>query len=188
MPMIGIDEVGRGCWAGPMLVVAARQKAELPNTLKDSKKMTAQQRELSIDAITKSCDIGEGWVSAEEIDSLGLTKATRLGVDRALQQISASNNEEIIMDGGINFCPEVFGNVRCAVKADDLYPIVSAASVYAKVLRDKKMKDLSKVYPHYGFEKHVGYGTKQHSEALKERGACQIHRKSYKPVYTLGNL
>src|SRR4051812_6898730 len=102
--MIGIDEVGRGCWAGPLLVVAARVSSTLPQGLKDSKKLNKKQRENLFSYIHLSCDLGEGWVSAPEIDTLGLTGAMKLGVARALTAIQAENSEEIIMDGLINYC------------------------------------------------------------------------------------
>ena len=180
--MVGIDEVGRGCWAGPLLVVAARAKRTLPEGLADSKTLTKNQRESLYDAIVDSCELGEGWVQPEEIDKHGLTQAMRLGVSRALMALGVMLDEHIIMDGLINYCPADFTNVQTLAKADSLSPIVSAASIYAKVLRDKHMVRLAKFYPFYGFEKHVGYGTKLHLDTLKIHGISKIHRKSYKPI------
>lgn len=180
--MIGIDEVGRGCWAGPLLVVAARQRSVLPIGIKDSKKLTKRQREQLLDPIRLSCDLGEGWVASEEIDQLGLSAAMRLAVSRALRSLKATNGEEIVIDGNINYCESLYVNSQCVISADDTHPIVSAASICAKLLRDQKMQELAQIYPNYGFEKHVGYGTKQHSEALHLYGVSKIHRKSYKPV------
>ena len=180
--MIGIDEVGRGCWAGPLLVVAARQKHPLSLSLKDSKKLSAKQRQVLIEGISSSCDIGEGWVEAAEVDTLGLTGAMKLAVKRALAGLNAKSDEEIIMDGNFNYCEDVFANVTCAVKADDLYPIVSAASIYAKVARDDYMAKVGKEYPGYAFESHVGYGTKSHSDAIRLLGVTKLHRVSYKPI------
>ncbi len=179
---IGIDEVGRGCWAGPLLVVAARQVSELPNGLKDSKKLSKIQRENLIQDIKTTCELGEGWVEPSEIDELGLTDAMRLAVKRALEALNAAHNERIVMDGNINYCPDEYEKVECVIKADDLHPIVSAASIYAKVTRDDKMSELAKHHPNYGFEKHVGYGTKAHIDALRKFGTCSLHRYSYKPV------
>ena len=180
--MVGIDEVGRGCWAGPLLVVAARQIGDLPAGLADSKALAKKQRESLFNDIQVTCDIGEGWVQPEEIDELGLTGAMRLGVSRALIQLNARDDEEIIIDGHINYCPEGFSNVTAVIRADDSHPIVSAASIYAKVTRDKHMARVAKFHPFYGFEHHVGYGTALHLSALKVHGACAIHRKSFKPV------
>jgi ribonuclease HII len=180
--MIGIDEVGRGCWAGPLLVVVARQLATLPVGLKDSKLLSKKQREKLFYDIQIACDIGEGWVTSAEIDQNGLANAMRLGVERALKALGAKHDEQIIMDGKINYCAEEYANVQCVVDADALHPIVSAASIYAKVKRDQYMAEAAKTYKHYGFEKHVGYGTKAHIEALKQFGICEMHRLSYKPV------
>ncbi len=179
---IGIDEVGRGCWAGPLLVVAARVSGELPNGLRDSKLLSKKRRESLFNEIALSCQLGEGWVEPDEIDQLGLTEAMRLGVSRALASIKAVITDQIVMDGNINYCSKDFVNVTCVVGADASHPIVSAASIYAKVLRDRHMAEQAKIYPEYGFEKHVGYGTKTHSDALRQHGICDLHRKSYKPV------
>lgn len=180
--MIGIDEVGRGAWAGPLLVVAARDRGPLPEGLKDSKVLTKHRREMLQQSIEAACDLGEGWVSPQEIDQLGLTEAMRLAVQRALSDIDAAIDEQIIMDGHINYCAPSFQNVQAVVDADATYPIVSAASIYAKVVRDAAMVELGKQFPAYGFDRHVGYGTRQHRDALVEYGVCLIHRTSYKPI------
>ncbi len=187
--MIGIDEVGRGCWAGPLLIVAARPKAGLPVGLKDSKKLSAKQREKLYPLIIESCDLGEGWVEPEEIDSIGLAQAMILGVQRALDNIQPTNAEEVIMDGDINYVSKIPAhsslNSRAVIKADDEYPIVSAASIYAKVKRDEYMSKASLEFPGYGFEKHVGYGTSQHLKAMQALGVVKLHRLSFKPVKQL---
>jgi ribonuclease HII len=184
--LIGVDEVGRGCWAGPLLVVAAREKDKLPSGLKDSKVMTKLQREKMLDLLSISCEFGEGWVSVTEIDREGLAAALRLGVSRALLALKAENDEEIIMDGKVNYCPPDFSNVRCIVNADALIPLVSAAGIYAKVRRDAYMSKLKESHPLYGFEKHVGYGTKAHREAIERNGIIEgLHRMSFRPIQVL---
>lgn len=185
MNVIGIDEVGRGCWAGPLLVVAARARRTLPEGLADSKLLSKQQREALLEAITDTCDLGEGWVQPEEIDELGLSSAMRVAVSRALLALSADFDENIIMDGIVNYCPEEYENVQTIAKADQLHPIVSAASIYAKVTRDAHMVRAAQFYPFYGFEKHVGYGTAIHQAALKIHGVSKLHRKSFKPIQIL---
>lgn len=180
--MIGIDEVGRGCWAGPLLVVAARQTGELPPGVADSKLLTKLKRESVFTAISSSCDIGQGWVSPAEVDELGLTKAMFLAVERALDEITARTDEEIIMDGNINYCSLEYTKVLPIINADATHPIVSAASIYAKVLRDNYMAEQASNFPEYSFEKHVGYGTAAHIAALKLHGVCELHRLSYKPI------
>lgn len=180
--MIGIDEVGRGCWAGPLLVVAYRQRGSLPSAVTDSKALTRRQRQALLTAIQSAGDIGEGWVSPQEIDQNGLSAAMRLGVDRALKAVNADVTEPIIMDGNINYCAPNFTMVTTVIKADVLHPAVSAASIHAKVCRDSYMQEQAKLYPEYGFEAHAGYGTKLHAERLQHYGPCVLHRRSYRPV------
>lgn len=180
--MIGIDEVGRGAWAGPLLVVAARNVADLPEGLNDSKVLTKTKRESLVPLIKLACNLGEGWVSAQEIDVIGLTAAMQLAVTRALEAIDAATDEQIIMDGHINYCPDMYTNVQAVIDADATHPIVSAASIYAKVTRDTHMTELASKFPGYGFDKNVGYGTKLHTEGLVRLGVTSQHRLSYKPV------
>ena len=181
--LIGIDEVGRGCLAGPLLVVAARQKTILPEGVADSKTLVRAQREGLFPALVKACDFGEGWVSSSEIDGRGLTRAMRLGVTRALRSLGAKSYDKIIMDGPVNYLPRVYKNVECLINADALVPLVSAASIYAKVRRDRFMIELAARHKGYGFENHVGYYTQQHKAALERFGPlAQIHRTSFRPV------
>ncbi len=183
--VIGIDEVGRGCWAGPLLVVAARQRAELPEGVKDSKLTSKRVRSQLYDQIANACDIGEGWVMPAEIDHLGLSEAMRLGTERALQNLNADYSETIIFDGHINFCDPAFVCSSAVIGADNLFPIVSAASIHAKVTRDRFMAELPERYNVYEFDRHVGYGTKLHSDMLKKYGVSDIHRQSYAPIKKL---
>ena len=180
---IGVDEVGRGCLAGPLLVVAARQKSIIPASVVDSKILNRTQREEIFQSILNICDFGEGWVSSSEIDKRGLTQAMRLGVTRALRSLGAQQSDKIIMDGPFNYLPKVYKNVDCLIDADALVPLVSAASIYAKVRRDRFMIELASRHRRYGFENHVGYYTLQHKEALDEYGPLsRIHRNSFRPV------
>lgn len=182
--MIGIDEVGRGAWAGPLLVVAARLKYghELPDGLTDSKILSKAQKESYYNELLYICDFGEGWVEVSEIDDLGLTAALKLGALRAMGNLGNPENVEIVIDGNIDFLGDQFPKSYARIKADLYEPIVSAASVYAKVKRDKKMQFLHFELPEYGFNEHVGYGTQQHIAALKKHGASKHHRKSFKPI------
>lgn len=183
--MIGIDEVGRGCWAGPLLVVAARECRELPLGLADSKVLSKKKREGLVPLIQKSCDIGEGWVTAKEIDQMGLTEAMRLGVLRALLAVRATPEEVVIMDGNINYCAAKYKNASAVIDGDALYPVVSAASIHAKVTRDAYMASLSGPFQ---FEKHVGYGTKLHMEMLLKHGISTEHRLSFAPIKKLATM
>lgn len=184
--MIGVDEVGRGCWAGPLLVVAARQTGKLPDGLRDSKLMTKQQRESIFEHLASNVQFSRGWVTSAEIDEHGLSKALTLGAKRALNNLKANYDDEILLDGKHNYLPRVYKNSRSEVDADLKSPIVSAASVYAKVIRDRFMCQLAKKHPNYGFEKHVGYGTALHKSALEAFGILnEIHRVSFRPIKLL---
>jgi len=112
----------------------------------------------------------------------------KLGVARALKSIDAKYDEQIIMDGLINYCEGNFTNVQLEAKADDRYPVVSAASIYAKVARDNFMTSLGAGYIKYDFDKHVGYGTKLHMEKMKTYGVSDIHHLSFEPVKKFANL
>lgn len=186
MIVLGIDEVGRGCWAGPLLAGAVILDATkpLPANLRDSKKLSKLQREKLAEWIkAESTDYGLGWVSAEEVDALGLTEAVRLAMQRAVGEIQASC-DQIIIDGHFNFL-EHDSRTVALIKADDSVPAVSAASIIAKVARDQYMAELALDFPEYGFDKHVGYGTAAHLLALQSHGVTNLHRKSYKPIQAL---
>lgn len=181
--IVGIDEVGRGCWAGPLVAGAVLLQQEVAG-LKDSKKLSKQQRERLSQAVYDSgAAIGLGWVTPAEVDDLGLTSAVRLAMKRAVEQITVAY-EEIIIDGNLNFLADL-PNTSCLIKADDLIPAVSAASIVAKVARDQYMEKIAIVYPGYGFEKHVGYGTAVHLAGLQQLGVSDIHRRSFKPIKAL---
>jgi ribonuclease HII len=183
MRTVGIDEVGRGCWAGPVVAGAVILRQPIPG-LKDSKKLKKAQREIFAELIrAEAAAVGLGWAGPEEVDSLGLTEAVRLAMQRALNQISA-DYDEVIIDGNFNFFP-TNPKARAVIKADDTVPAVSAASIVAKVARDNYMAKIAAEYPGYGFESHVGYGTALHLERLKLHGISELHRRSFKPVQAL---
>lgn len=178
--LVGIDEVGRGCWAGPLVAGAAILRQPIPG-LKDSKKLSKIQRDkLNAQIYEEAFATGLGWVTAQEVDSLGLTEAVRLAMSRALAAIDVAY-DEVIIDGNYNYLVDN-PKTSTLIKADDLIPAVSAASIIAKVARDDYMAEQSELYPAYGFEKHVGYGTAVHKNALKMYGITPLHRLSYKPV------
>lgn len=186
MVTIGIDEVGRGCWAGPLVAGAVILEEEIAG-LDDSKKLTKRQREV-LDAEIRLCAkaIGLGWVTAREIDDIGLTAAVRLAMSRAVEEALRGiggfvGGVEIIIDGNINYLSD-YKNSSCLIHGDALVPSISAASIIAKVARDSFMTEISRAYPDYEFHRHVGYGTKVHRSALMANGPCEIHRMSFKPV------
>jgi ribonuclease HII len=186
MVTVGIDEVGRGCWAGPLVAGAVILTTPIVG-LKDSKKLMKKQREkLAAEIQINALAVGLGWVSPAEIDDIGLTASVRLAMGRALEKIT-TKYDEIIIDGSFNF---LSGDPRskAVIKADDSIAAVSAASIVAKVARDQWMHEASATFPGYGFDQHVGYGTKLHLEKLKVHGICSLHRLSYKPVRAIAGL
>lgn len=190
MITVGIDEVGRGCWAGPLVAgaVIMPKNFVLPAgalwRLGDSKLLSKKQRDLADIEIRKiALALGIGWVDAKTIDKLGLTAAIRLAMQRALDQIDISYGE-VIIDGNYNFLPES-PKTSALIKADATMPAVSAASIIAKVARDNYMAKIIATYPGYGFEQHVGYGTALHVLKLKQLGISDLHRRSFRPVKAL---
>ncbi|HET6925158.1 MAG TPA: ribonuclease HII [Candidatus Saccharimonadales bacterium] len=183
MSIVGIDEVGRGCWAGPLVAGAVILDKPIRG-LNDSKKLSKRQREkLAAEIQIEAGAIGLGWVSAEELDKVGITTAVKLAMERALKQITTPY-DEVIIDGNINYLPAE-PRAKAVIKADATVPAVSAASIVAKVARDAYMAQLDDTYAVYGFEKHVGYGTAAHVAALQQFGVSDIHRRSFKPIKAL---
>lgn len=176
-----MDEVGRGAWAGPLVVGAVALKEQVAG-LKDSKLLTRPQRNALDLTIRTNAYIGLGWAAPTEIDTFGLTTALRLAYGRALSELQSSVEiGEIIIDGNYNFL-HLDTRARTLIHADALVPAVSAASIVAKVARDNYMINLINDVPHYGFEHHVGYGTLEHRQALEQFGATFVHRHSFRPV------
>jgi len=184
MVTVGIDEVGRGCWAGPLVAGAVILASPIPG-LKDSKKLNKEQREsLAVEIELHAAAFGLGWVQPEEVDEIGLTEAVRLAMRRAIDSVQIPY-DEIIIDGNINYLAYDTRS-KAVIKADDVVPTVSAASILAKVARDSwMMGEAHERFPEYEFDSHVGYGTKRHVELLKLHGVSPLHRKSYKPIQAL---
>lgn len=191
--ILGIDEVGRGPIAGPLVVGAVILPSDYPewiDDLTDSKKIGPTKRRRLADIILKEAPAtGLGWVSARELDHLGLSESLRLATRRAVNAVRARHVPftEIIIDGDVNFLKgtTLENYTTTVVKGDLLIKEVSAASIIAKVARDNYMIELAKVYPEYGFEKHVGYGTAKHLQALETYGPTPEHRTSFRPVAAL---
>ena len=192
--ILGIDEVGRGPYAGPLVIGACilgdwqnSENAEWIEKLTDSKKLSAKRREeLYVLIKEKALATATGWVSSAEIDKIGLSEALRLATRRAVEQIQKTKVpfSEIIIDGTMNFLArtKLEKYVSTLKKGDFLVKEISAASILAKVERDKYMVELDAVYPEYGFGKHVGYGTVAHQKAMEEFGLTPEHRRSFRPV------
>jgi ribonuclease HII len=182
--ILGIDEVGRGPWAGPLVVGAVVLGGAQIDGLTDSKRLSKKRRD-QLDVIIReqASAYGLGWVHAEEIDELGLSESLRLATRRAVEQIQTPYHE-IIIDGTINFLDGTSKGqyVKTMPKADLLIPSVSAASIIAKVARDNWMTEQDDVYPGYKFGSHAGYGVAFHREAIEELGVTPLHRLSFAPL------
>ena len=179
----GVDEAGRGAWVEAVYAAAVilPEKFNLVG-LTDSKKLTAKKREiLFLEIQNQALDFCVATASAAEIDELNIHQATLLAMKRAILGLKKINPSKVLIDG--KFVPEGLSIPATAIiGGDSLIPAISAASILAKVSRDKKLLELDKKYPLYGFAKHKGYGTKAHLEAIQKYGVLDIHRKSYKPI------
>ncbi len=184
--VVGVDEAGRGPLAGPVVVAAVliQSSNQVVEGVRDSKKMSKKQREEKYDEILKvSTACGVGIVSSREIDRVGIKEAVRKAMEKAVLEVEKKLKckvDYIISDGAVYLLED---REMLSISHGDLHHYsISAASVLAKVVRDRIMEKYAKKYPEYGFERHVGYGTKQHLEAISKYGVCPIHRRSYAPV------
>lgn len=181
MIIAGVDEVGRGPLAGPVVTAAVilPENYDLPG-LNDSKKLTAKKREVLASLIKKQALVWSmGEATVQEIDQINILHATMLAMQRAVAKLSITPTK-VLVDG--NRAPDFGIPATAIVGGDGLEPTISAASIIAKVARDQLMTDYAELYPHYGFERNSGYPTKQHREALIEHGVTPIHRRSFAPV------
>ena len=197
MAILGIDEVGRGPLAGPLVVGAVilpedsdGGRPEWVGDLRDSKKLSAKKREaLSAIILEESPAWGLGWVVAYEIDEIGISEALKLATSRAVKSVQRLHVlfSQIVIDGKVNFLKDtpLSDFVSVMPKADDLVKEVSAASIIAKVARDKYMVELAERFPEYGFDSHVGYGTAKHLAAIRKLGICPEHRRSFEPIKSM---
>ena len=177
----GIDEVGRGPVSGPVVVSAViLDPNNIPDGLRDSKQLSAKKREAVFDAILQSSHVSIASVSAQMIDAINIREATLLAMTRAANGLAVQPGWHLI-DG--NAIPkQLLGKADFVIKGDAKCLSISAASIVAKVTRDRMMERAANAYPGYGFEKHAGYGTPAHLAAIAEKGACPIHRMSFRPL------
>lgn len=177
----GTDEVGRGPLAGDVVAAAVILDPENPVAgLRDSKKLTARRRDQLFDEILhKASASAVARASVEEIDRINILQASLLAMHRAVDALG-SPPAFVFVDG--NRCPRWPYPSRAVVKGDSLVPAIAAASILAKVTRDREMLALDSVYPGYGFAQHKGYPTALHLDALRKLGPCPVHRRSYAPV------
>lgn len=174
----GIDEVGRGALAGPLVAACVILPTNSRMSLADSKLLTAEKRTLAAIKIReRAIGFGIGWVSNTEIDENGLSWCLQEAYLRALEDMGLEVSQ-IILDGSVNYLKE-FGMCQTLIKADQKVSCVAAASIIAKVARDEYMRQLCEKYPGYCYETNVGYGTRAHRNAIKLNGLTDLHRKSF---------
>ena len=181
----GVDEAGRGPLVGAVVAGAVVLDPNNPIVgLRDSKKLTPARRDFLYEQIMEKAKAwGIGEASPAEIDDINILQATMLAMRRAIEDLVTRLGawpDKALIDG--NRCPELPISAEAIIKGDAKEPAISAASIIAKVTRDRQMQALDKIYPQYGFAQHMGYPTEVHFAALKEFGACDEHRRSFSPV------
>ncbi len=184
---VGIDEAGRGPLAGPvsvgMVKVPAHLNKQFFKGIKDSKKLSQEKRELWYARAVEGKKRGEldfhvALISEKVIDKRGISYAIRLGILRCLEALDVSLKDSIFLDGSLK-APVQFKNQQTIIKGDEKVPVISLASICAKVARDRKMVGLAKKFPRYGFDIHKGYGTSAHLAALRKYGKTALHRSTF---------
>ena len=193
--VIGIDEVGRGSWAGPVMASAALIDYQMPvdKRLDDSKKLPIKKRKEIFKTLTKNNTFGLGIVSNHEIDKIGILMATFKAMEIALielfNKIINPFEKIILIDGNImpEFKKNFLSEIKLIKRGDTISPSIAAASIFAKCSRDNLMFEMDKKYTGYEFSKNMGYGTKYHREKLISSGPTQFHRMTFKPMKDLNN-
>jgi len=176
----GVDEAGRGPWAGPVVAAAVvLDKNNIPDGINDSKKISQKKRELLYEKILATSLVGVGIASVEDIDRLNILQASMYAMQKAVGQLNRLPDMALI-DG--NKIPQLSCNARYVIKGDSISLSIAAASIIAKVTRDRIMSELDGFHPHYLWAKNSGYGTKAHIEAIEKHGITEHHRKSFKPI------
>ncbi len=176
----GIDEAGRGSWAGPVVAAAVMfdPALRLIKGIDDSKKILPQKRKIFFDLLTKNFDYGVGIVAEEIIDEINIANAAKRAMVEAIQNLKTFP-DFLLIDAFKIVYPLPQENI---IKGDQKVWCIAAASIIAKVYRDNLMENFALQHPNYGFEKHKGYGTPGHQRALNRYGICKLHRKSYQPI------
>jgi ribonuclease HII len=181
-PIIGVDEVGRGCLAGPVYAAAVIFKSEMfEDLVTDSKLLSEKRREELFDLILKEHHVGIGSASVEEIDEINILQASLLAMKRAVENLNVPKGH-VLVDGN-KIIPNLKGFKQTTIVKGDLRVApISAASIVAKVTRDRLMKELGEKHPFYGFEIHKGYSTPVHKDAIVAHGPCLHHRRTFAGV------
>lgn len=176
----GVDEAGRGPWAGPVVAGAAILDCKnIPSGLNDSKKLSAARRTALFNEIIETAKVSVGLASVEEIDSLNILAATKLAMHRAVAGLGIAP-ALVLVDG--NQAPKLECLVQTVIGGDAKSLSIAAASIIAKVTRDRLMEGLSREHPHYGWEKNAGYGTRAHQDGIAKYGITEHHRRSFRPI------
>lgn len=179
-PIAGVDEAGRGPWAGPVVAAAViLDPARIPDNIDDSKAMDEESRAFLYNRIMKVADVGVGVAELDRIDRDNILGATLWAMGEAVAALK-SQPRLVLIDG--NKAPRIAVETRTIVKGDAKCLSIAAASIVAKVTRDRIMMAMARDYPGYGFERHKGYGTPEHQAAIERLGVCALHRRSFKPV------
>ncbi len=183
--IIGVDEAGRGPLAGPVSVgvfaIPANFKIKQINGVKDSKKLSEKQREEWYNKLNslKNVRNAVAFTSSKQIDSKGIVWSIKSAMNRALNKLKISPDDCMVLLDGSLHAPKKYKNQKTIIKGDAKEPVISAASIFAKVKRDRKIICISKKFPKYKLDKHKGYGTKYHREMIKRHGLTEIHRKTF---------
>lgn len=183
LPVIGVDEAGRGCLCGPVYAAAVVFNSESEKGFyKDSKLLSEKKREELFEQILATHKVGIGFATAKEIDQVNILQATFLAMKRAIANLKDVTKAHVMIDGN-QLLPQFQTYPQSAViKGDQKIPEISAASIVAKVSRDRYLKEISSQYPEYEFSKHKGYGTALHKKLIEKFGPCQEHRLTFKGV------
>ena len=188
LSIAGVDEVGRGCLAGPVVAAACilDPGRELPKGLNDSKKLTAAQRsEIAAELKETAAAFAFGQVEAGEIDLINILEATKLAMISAIEKLSPA--ADLLLIDAVRL-HSISLPQRSIIKGDSISASIAAASVLAKTFRDQLMTEYDAVYPAFGFRRHVGYGTREHFAALRQHGPCPLHRKTFRGVVIDGPI
>ncbi|MEM8979509.1 MAG: ribonuclease HII [Pseudomonadota bacterium] len=183
--VVGVDEVGRGPLAGPVMAAAVWLDPDrIPEGLNDSKQLSAKRREMLSDLIWETADVSIGSASVAEIDQINILRASHLAMERAVAGL-AQKADFILIDG--NRVPRELEREKCqtVIKGDTLSLSIAAASIVAKIHRDLLMVDLAQQHPGYGWERNAGYPTPEHKKALRNLGVTPHHRRSFRPVHNM---
>ena len=181
--LAGVDEAGRGPLAGPVVASAVIVRDfSFSAAINDSKKMTPKSRERAYEEILAKCVVGIGIVESKRIDEINILQAALAAMEEAVSKL-AEQPDCLLIDG--NKTPKLPFRQFAIVDGDAKSFSIACASVVAKVTRDRMMEYYDEIYPQYGFGKHKGYGTKEHVDAVRKNGPCEIHRKSFEPIRSL---